>query len=105
MFTLTPSNRLAVETAHETARFGSPVIPSLPPVLQSIASDLVVIGLLQMLADAKEQAERDSATIEALRKQLLCSQCEADNLHAQKARQVRFLSSYLPLSIVLKCPD
>lgn len=76
MLSLLPSSRLAIESALENGRSvnlgRATVSPSagLPPCMKGLAVDLVIVGLLQMLADAKAQAARDSATIDDLRQRL-----------------------------------
>lgn len=76
MLSLLPTNRADLQSAIENGRslsFGrATVSPSsnLPPCMKGLAGDLVVVGLLQMLADAKAQAARDSATIDDLRQRL-----------------------------------
>lgn len=73
MLSLLPTSRADIENALENGRavsFGrATAAPSsgLPPCFAGLASDLVIVGLLQMVADAKAQAARDSATIDTLR--------------------------------------
>ncbi len=71
MLSLLPTSRAEIESALENGRslsFGRATVSpsSLPPCMRGLAGDLVIVGLLQMLADAKAQAKRDSETIARL---------------------------------------